>query len=424
MNGGSHAEAQQRGRELHEVRFVPCSAPTHPRTHALSGSMLDAVIVGGGPAGSALAARLAAAGHEVLVLDRAHFPRRKPCGECVNPAGVDALRALGVLDAVEAAHPARLDGWRIRPGAGDGFRGRFPGQLHGLGIAREVLDSILLDHARGRGAEVRTGVRVTGVLREGGRVVGARVEGGEEIRARLVIGADGLRSVVVRRLELLRRAPRLRKVALTAHVAGVAAGCGWGELRAIGRGCVGIAEVGGGLFNVTVVVTGREAREVAGDPGAFFDDALRRFGFVDARRVDEVLTSGPFDFPVRRAVVDGALLVGDAAGYYDPFTGQGIFRALRGAELAARTADAALRSRDLSAAALAPYERDRRRAFGPGERVQRVVEAFVSRPALLRLASRRLSRRPALGDAIIRVTGDVRPVRSLLRPSLLLSLMR
>ena len=363
-------------------------------------------------------------GHDVLVLDRAHFPRRKPCGECVNPAGVDALRALGALDAVEAAGPARLDGWRIRQGAGGGFRGRFPGDVHGLGIARDVLDSILLDHARGRGAEVRTGVRVTGVLREGGRVVGVSAEGGEEIRARLVVGADGLRSVVVRRLELLRRPPRLRKVALTAHVAGVDAGRGWGELRAIGRGCVGIAEVDGGRFNVTVVVAGDEARDVAGDPAAFFDDALRRFGFADARRVDEVLASGPFDFPVRRAIVDGALLVGDAAGYYDPFTGQGIFRALRGAELAARTADAALRAGDLSAAALAPYERDRRRAFGPGERVQHLVEAFVSRPALLRLVSRRFSRRPALGDAIIRVTGDVRPVRSLLRPSLLLGLVR
>ena len=384
--------------------------------------MLDVIVVGGGPAGSATAARLAGAGHSVLLLDRAEFPRRKPCGECVNPAGVAALHALGVWEAVEATRPARLDGWRIRPGDGDGFRGRFPGGVHGIGVAREVLDPVLLDHARACGAEVRTGVRVSGVVREGGRVAGVVVEGEErEIRARLVVGADGLRSVVVRRLELLARAPRLRKVALTAHVEGVdAVGRGWGELRAMGRGCVGMAEVGGGRCNVTVVVAGDEAREVAGDPAGFFDDALRRFGFADAWRVDEVLSTGPFDFPVRRATVDGALLVGDAAGYYDPFTGQGIFRALRGAELAARTADAALRAGDLSAAALAPYERDRRRAFGPGERVQHLVEAFVSRPALLRLVSRVCEWRPSLGDALIRVTGDVRPVRSLLHPALLL----
>ncbi|HEX8362928.1 MAG TPA: NAD(P)/FAD-dependent oxidoreductase [Longimicrobium sp.] len=382
--------------------------------------MYDAVVVGGGPAGAAAAARLAGAGHAVLLMDRAEFPRRKACGECVNPAGVAALHALGAWDAVDATRPARLDGWRIRPGSEDGFRGRFPGGVHGIGIEREVLDAVLLDHARLSGAEVRTGAHVVDVAREGGRVVGVRMATGEEIRARLVVGADGLRSVVMRRLDLLRRSPRLRKIALTAHVAGVdAAGRGWGELRALGRGCVGIAEVGGGRHNVTVVVAGDEAREVAGDPAGFFDDALNRFGFADARRVDDVLTTGPFDFPVRRAIADGALLVGDAAGYYDPFTGQGIFRALRGAELAARTAGAALRAGDLSAAGLAPYERARRRAFGSGERVQHLVEAFVSRPALLRRVSRRFARRPALGDAIIRVTGDVRPARSLLRPGLL-----
>jgi geranylgeranyl reductase family protein len=384
----------------------------------------DAIVVGAGPAGSAMAARLAGDGFATLLLDRAAFPRRKPCGECVNPAGVDELRALGAWSAVEAAGPAPLEGWRIRPGGEDGFRGSFPAGVRGIGIPREVLDAILVDHARAAGAEVRTGARITDLLRDGDRVAGVRTEGGGELRARLVVGADGLRSVVVRRLGLVRRAPRLRKVALTAHVAGLeAGGSAWGELRAIGRGCVGIAPVGGGLANVTVVVAGDEMHDVAGDPAGYFDAALERFGFAEALRVDEVLSTGPFDFPVRRAVADGALLVGDAAGYYDPFTGQGIFRALRGAGLAARTAAAALRAGDLSAAALAPYERARRHAFRPGERMQHLVEAFVARPALLRQVARRFARSPVLGDAIIRVTGDVRPVRSLLRPAVLAGLL-
>ena len=382
----------------------------------------DALVVGGGPAGSATAARLAGRGWRVLLLDRAAFPRRKPCGECVNPAGVQALRRLGVLDRVLACDPAPLDGWRIAAGDAAAFTGRFPDGVRGLGIPRETLDALLLDHARGCGVEVRTEVKVADLLRGAdGRVRGV-VAGGEEIGARIVIGADGLRSVVLRRLGLLARPPRLRKLALTAHVRGLSLrGCG--ELRARGRGCLGVAEVGGGLANVTVVLPGEQAGEVHGDAGAYFDAALRRYGLTDAERVDAVLATGPFDCPARRAIADGALLVGDAAGYYDPFTGQGIHRALRGAELAARTVDAALRAGDTSAAALAPYERARRRAFGAGERLQHVVEAFVSRPALLRWAAGRFVRRPALGDAIIHATGDVRPVRALLRPALVAQLI-
>ncbi|HEU0015688.1 MAG TPA: NAD(P)/FAD-dependent oxidoreductase [Longimicrobium sp.] len=386
----------------------------------------DVVVAGGGPAGSAAAARLARRGYAVLVLDRADFPRRKPCGECVNPAAVAALASLGVLERVMAAGPARLDGWRISPGAGPGFCGTFPAGLHGLGIPRHTLDAILLDHARDAGAEVRTGARVADLLREGGRVTGVRVmgdDGDEEIHARLVVGADGLRSVVMRRLGLLRRPPRLRKLALQAHVAGLGDLAHRGELRTRGRGCLGIADVGGGIANVTVVVAGDGAAAVAGDPTSFFDAALERYGIGDANRVDDVLATGPFDYPVRRAVADGALLVGDAAGYYDPFTGQGIFRALRGAELAADAIHAALHAGDVSAAALAPYDRAHRRAFGPGERLQHVVEAFVSRPRLLAMAAARLARRPAVADAVIHATGDVCPVRSLLRPGLLARLV-
>lgn len=381
----------------------------------MSDASWDAVVVGAGPAGSATAARLARRGHHVLLLDRAEFPRRKPCGECLNPAAVAALGDLGVRDAVEAAAHAALEGWRIVAGD-EHFEASFPPDRIGLAIPRERLDWILAEHARGCGAELLTGAWVRGLMREGEQVTGVRVEvGGEsrELRARVVVGADGLRSVVLRRLGLLARGPRLRKVALTAHLTGMVQLRGKGELRVWPGGCLGMAEVGDGIANVTLVVTRASARAARRDVTDYFDSALRGLG-VRGERVDAVLATGPFDWPVRSAVAPGALLVGDAAGYFDPFTGQGIFRALRGAELAADVLHDALVQGECSVAALAPYERARRRAFSSGERLQRAVELLVSRPRLMRWAVRGLRAHPSAGDAIIRVAGDLQPVRSLL----------
>jgi flavin-dependent dehydrogenase len=136
-----------------------------------------------------------------------------------------------------------------------------------------------------------------------------------------------------------------------------------------------------------------------------------------------VLATGPFDWPTRGAVIDGAAVVGDAAGYYDPFTGQGIYRALRGAALLAETADAALRAGDLSSEALAPYEQARRSAFAPGTRLQRLIEVFISRPRLLGAMAERFRRSPELADALVAVVGDLQPVRSLWAPRTLARLL-
>src|SRR5678816_73351 len=119
--------------------------------------MLDAdvLVVGGGPAGSSIAHALAARGVDVLVVDRAHFPRPKPCAEYLSPEASRILFAMGALDAVEASGAAALAGVRVRAPngaviAGDfiadhGFRGF---RDRGLSVRREVLDAILLDCAR------------------------------------------------------------------------------------------------------------------------------------------------------------------------------------------------------------------------------------------------------------------------------------
>jgi flavin-dependent dehydrogenase len=134
-----------------------------------------------------------------------------------------------------------------------------------------------------------------------------------------------------------------------------------------------------------------------------------------ARRIAPVRALGPLAYRVSAPRQGGVLLVGDAAGFYDPFTGEGVFTALRGAELAAETAVAALRRQDVTAAGLAGYEQRRREAFAAKAGVTRALQAVVGRRWLANTAARVLARRPALLEALMAVIGDYAPPTALLR---------
>lgn len=371
--------------------------------------VVDVVIVGGGPAGSIVGGLLARRGHRVVILDRAEFPRSKPCGESVNPGAVRELDELGLLPAVLALRHGSIKGWRIETMEGRSFEGSYPDGRSGISVDRAAFDSTLLAWSEANGAAVRTGVRVTDLLRRGDAVVGVETARHGQWQARLVIGADGLRSVVLRRLNLLQRRPRLRKVALTAHVVMARPAECTGILAMTEWGCVGVAPLGGDSANVVLVVNEDACGSIAGPPGPCFDRLIEQIRVLGgARRIGPVQTTGPFDWPTRRVVADGALLVGDAAGYFDPLTGQGIYRAIRGARAAAEVVDARLREDRVGASDLAAYEAMHASAFGGGERIQRIVEVVTSRPWLLSACAALLRNRSHLADRLIGLVGDVR----------------
>lgn len=390
--------------------------------------MREVIVVGGGPAGTATALRLARRGVRVTLLERARYPRHKPCAEYMSPGVVRQLDRLGVRPAVEVAAGARLDGFTVHAG-GRCFTGRFAGvpvdgaPRYGLGIDRATLDHVLARAAADAGVEVVEGARVTDLVWSDGRVAGVTtLTSGRrtDLRARLVIGADGIHSVVANRLKALEPRRSMERIALVAHVARIDGLTSRGEMHVGPSGYCGIAPLGGGVANVAMVVRDAAPR-LRGRAEPFFWEELHALPALAARLEDAaivrpVMAVGQLSFRARRMSADGVLLAGDAGGFFDPFTGQGVYRALVSAGIAAQVAAAALADGDASAGHLAAYDRRRRAAFRGGHVVEWLVQQFLLRPALFDRAIQRLSANQRMADTLIGVTGDIVPAERVLTP--------
>lgn len=392
---------------------------------------VDVLVAGAGPAGSRLAARLARAGHDVLLVDRAAFPREKACAEYMSPATLELLDRAGVLSAADGAGANPIAGTSVIAPRGSHLTGLFaragyrPFRAMGMSLPRRILDLLLLDAARAAGARVLERTTVEEVLEEDGRVTGVRLRTAEGARrdvvARVTAGTDGLRSVVARAMGRPRRfAPR--RMAFVAHVDGVHGLADTAQMHVSGHGYVGLNPLGGGRANVSLVLQQDQAAHASGRVESFFFEQLDTFPGVRGRvprtgLAREVLVTGPFHQWARSVTADGALVAGDAADFFDPFTGEGIYCALRGAEMAADVLEEALQTAGpVTRASLAPYARRRRRAFLGKWAVERLIGYAMHAPALFDRAVARLGRRGSMADTLIGVTGDFVPARAVLNP--------
>jgi menaquinone-9 beta-reductase len=401
----------------------------------------EVIVVGGGPAGASTAHSLATQGVDVLVVDRAKFPRDKICAEYLSPEASRILSDMNVLADVEATLPGHLLGMKVRSPSGDTAQGEFAANHGfrgfrdcGLAVRRIILDEIVLRGAERAGARIEQGVRVSDLARDaGGRITGVIATGADgkprTLRSRYVVGADGLRSVVGRRLDLVRTSRIYpRRIALVAHYRGVADVTEFGEMHVDYDGYFGIVDVGGGIMNVAVVVPMSRVKSKKEAPTELLEGwiAARPYlaeRFRKAERLTPVSATGPFASVSRRPWAPGAALVGDAADFFDPFTGEGIYAALHGGEiLAPFLVEALKRSVSEEMKVLAGYQAAREREFGGKWKLERIVGMAIAYPYFLNNAARALARRKDMADLLVGVAGDFIPTNQVLNPKFLFNL--
>jgi menaquinone-9 beta-reductase len=396
-----------------------------PSTAVHSG-VWDAVVVGAGPAGSAASALLARAGLRVALLDKsATLPAPKVCGEYVSPGCLSILGRLGALSAVRAAGRP-LYGIAIHTAAGRTLRatyahgGRASGvPVHGLSVPRARLDAALLALAVTSGAVVEAGFQVNDVRRDGACLeVHGRLRGGATcLRSRLVIGADGRHSAVARRLGAVRRHPWLDKMALVAYVTGVARENERVEVFLGPDRYAILNPIADGVTNVGVVANRRDFPR-GQDPRRSLWAAAARMPGLDARLRHARFSAAPRCVGplAHRAAVLAArdtLLVGDAAGFLDPFTGEGIYAALRSAEMAAQHVLARWTSAGAAPDALTGYARAWTQEFEPKFRFATYLQRAIRHPTVAEWLVAGLSRRSGLSATLLSAAGDLVPPRDL-----------
>jgi flavin-dependent dehydrogenase len=378
---------------------------------------------------------LAERGFRVLLFDKARFPRHKACSEYVNAAGARLLRELGFAAELAKSGAHCMAAMRIHAPGGSDFLAEFDHDgtgAHALGLSRMRLDALLLERARAAGVDVHEGVHVRDVLLDQGRLCGvvATIDGQREaVRAPLTIGADGRNGIVCRALGLATIPRWPRRTGLVAHYRGVRGLESYGELHVAAHGYAGLAPLEDGLTNVAFVAPSKSVAQRGVTIDTYVMEGLAAIPAIaeklrGAEPVGTIRGVGPMAHHARQVAGDGFLLVGDAAGFLDPFTGDGISEALQGALLAAPIAAAALHAGDCSAQHLAPYCIAHRQTFAARRQLGWLVQAFIANPALMNYATARLAHRPALAATLSGALSGLRPAEDALSPRFLTQLLR
>ena len=353
----------------------------------------DAVIIGGGPAGTTLATLVQRSGQRCLVLERAKFPRYH-IGESLIPHTYGVLDKLGVLPRLEASDfPVKHSVRFVSPSGDESTPFYFSETIDGARsrtwqVERSEFDLICLDNARASGVDVCTSIGADALLFDGDRAVGVRTRanGGEarDVRARVVVDASGHSTVIGSQLGLRQPVPGLDKASIWGYYRGGTRlpGIDAGETTIFvldsQRSWAWYIPLPNDIVSVGVVAapdrlygTGEQVEDV-------FEQIMRHCSplserLAPATRVGKFRGSRRLAYRNRQTCGDGWVMVGDARAFLDPVYSSGLYLALSSADLAAESVAEALTKGDVGAENLGRFEP--RLAAGV-EVIRRLIHAF------------------------------------------------
>jgi geranylgeranyl reductase family protein len=403
-----------------------------PLPSALSADTADVIVVGAGPAGSSVAYYLATAGLDVLLLEKATFPREKVCGDGLTPRAVKALAAMGVPFPEDEGW-LRNKGLRIIGGGGR-IELAWPdlSSYPGFGMVRSRMDfdEILARHAQRAGARLLEGVAVTGPLLDDqtGVITGvvAKENGAErKFSGRLVVAADGNSSRLSVAMGLRKRDDRPMGVAVRTYYTSprhdddyLEAWLDLWDGSSLLPGYGWIFGMGDGTSNVGVGMLNTSAAFAKID----YKDLLRRWlaampqewEFTEENRTEPVRGAAlPMGFNRTPHYTRGLLLAGDSGGMVNPFNGEGIAYALEAAEIAARVIVQAM-TRPTAAGAeqvLQTYPRLLKDAYGGYYTLGRTFVQLIGQPSFMKFATRHGVKRPAVMRLTMKLLGNLTETR-------------
>lgn len=405
----------------------------HKQTHGVPymSEQFDAIIVGAGPGGCSAASFLSKAGLNVLLIEKARYPRDKTCGDGLSATAVTVLDAIGVLDKIEAIKPWRCDGVVITSSDDVAMRGHtrpVPGRYnYGYVIPRKILDDILYQHVKGLpGVTVREECAFRDFIEEGGRIRGIRARcGNDEIEARgtFIVGADGVHSIVARKLGSHENPAMTKAFAVRAYfdnVDGLEHSISLHYEKAILPGYGWIFPTGERSANVGVglMCSDKSVKNIK----SLFEIFVNRNSFARERLKNAVMVEGSYKgahlstgaLGVRRSF-GNVLLVGDAAGFVDALTGEGIYYALKSGEHAARAIIHGLSGKDRLDGACRMYDDLWRKEFRRDIIFGNIFQRVMTKKTMINFIVNRASRNQDKADILSGVIQHALPKSRLFR---------